>query len=100
MYLHPIKLGGALEKMSMSNIGSKVQVLIVSIIAAVIMILVGVALTPTVIESIADINATTLSGVPLADVLILLAEYLPFFFVLGIVLGGLGMIWKATGGMK
>jgi len=78
------------------KIGSMVNNVVVGIIAAVIFILVGVALGPTVITAVADINATTLSGVPLADVIVLLGDYVPAFYYLGIVLGGMTMVWAAT----
>lgn len=81
----------------MSNkIGSLVNNVVVGIIAAVIFILVGVALGPTVISATAEINATTLSGVPLADVIILLGTYVGAFYYLGVVLGGIAMIWATV----
>ena len=80
----------------MSSIGSMVNTTVMGVITAVIFILIGVALGPTVIESVAFINATTLSGVPLANVIILLGEYLPAFYYLAIVLGGIAMVWVAT----
>ena len=69
---------------------------IMGVISAVIFVLIGVALGPTVIASVADINATTLSGVPLAEVIVLLGEYLPAFYYLAIVLGGIALVWAAT----
>jgi len=78
------------------KIGSMVNNVVVGIIAAVIFILVGVALGPTVISSVAEINATTLSGVPLADVIVLLGTYVPAFYYLGIVLGGMAMVWATA----
>jgi len=66
------------------------------VITAVIFILIGVALGPTVILSVAEINTTTLADVPLASVIILLGDYLPAFYYLAIVLGGIAMIWAAT----
>jgi len=66
------------------------------VITAVIFMLVGVALGPTVISAAADINATALSGVALADVIVLLADYVPAFYYLGVVIGGIAMIWAAT----
>ena len=80
----------------MSSIGNMVNKTVMGVITAVIFILVGVALGPTVIASVADINATTLSGIPLASVIILLGEYLPAFYYLAIVLGGIAMIWAST----
>jgi hypothetical protein len=66
------------------------------VITAAIFVLVGVALGPTIISSVADINATTLAGIPLAGVIVLLATYLPAFYSLAIVLGGITMVWAAT----
>ena len=68
------------------------------VIGAVIFILIGVALGPTVIDSVAEINATTLADVPLSGVIILLGGYLPAFYYLAIVLGGIAMVWAATRG--
>lgn len=80
----------------MSSIGSMVNKTVMGVISAVIFILIGVALGPTVISSVADINAANLSGVPLADVIVLLATYVPAFYYLAIVLGGIAMVWAAT----
>lgn len=80
----------------MSSIGGMVNKTVMGVITAVIFVLIGVALGPTVISSVAEINATTLSGVPLSGVIILLATYLPAFYYLAIVLGGIAMVWAAT----
>ena len=80
----------------MSAIGKMVNNTVMGVITAVIFILIGVALGPTVLTSVADINATTLSGVPLAEVIVLLGTYLPAFYYLAIVLGGITMVWIAT----
>ena len=80
----------------MSGIGKMVNKTVMGVISAVIFILIGVALGPTVIAAVADINATTLSGVPLADVIVLLGTYVPAFYYLAIVLGGIAMVWAAT----
>jgi hypothetical protein len=69
---------------------------IMGVIGAVIFVLIGVALGPTVIASVSSINATTLSGVPLAEVIVLLGEYVPAFYYLAIVLGGIAMVWAST----
>ena len=81
---------------TMNSIGSMVDKTVMGVIAAVIFILIGVALGPTVISSVAEINATTLSGVPLSGVIILLGTYLPAFYYLAIVLDGIAMVWAAT----
>jgi len=80
----------------MSSIGNMVNRTVMGVITAVIFILIGVALGPTVILSVAEINTTTLADVPLASVIILLSDYLPAFYYLAIVLGGIAMIWTAT----
>ena len=75
---------------------------VMGVITAVIFVLIGVALGPTVINSVANINITTLTAngtmdaVPLSSVIILLATYLPAFYYLAIVLGGIAMVWAAT----
>jgi len=80
----------------MSSIGSMVNKTVMGVITAVIFVLIGVALGPTVISAVVEINTTTLAGVPLASVIILLATYLPAFYYLAIVLGGIAMVWAAT----
>ena len=80
----------------MSTIGNMVNKTVMGVITAVIFVLIGVALGPTVITSVAEINATTLANVPLSSVIILLGTYLPAFYYLAIVLGGIAMVWAAT----
>jgi len=80
----------------MSQIGGMVNRVVMGIIGAVIFVLVGVALGPTVIASVADINATTLSGIPLADVVVLLATYVPAFYYLAIVIGAITLVWATV----
>jgi hypothetical protein len=80
----------------MSQIGSMVNATIMGIITAVIFILVGIALGPTVIDAIGNINATSMADIFMGDVIVTLADFLPFFYYLGIVLGGLAMVWAST----
>ena len=80
----------------MSSIGGMVNKTVMGVITAVIFVLIGVALGPTVIASVAEINSTTLANVPLSQVIILLGTYLPAFYYLAIVLGGIAMVWAAT----
>lgn len=75
------------------NIGVKVENLIIGVIMAVVLLLIGVALGPTVVAAIVNINATSLATVPMGSVIVLLASYVPFFYYLGIVLGAIAMIW-------
>jgi len=79
-----------------SKISNMVNDTVMGVLAVVIFLLIGVALGPTVIASVAEINATTLAGVPLASVIVLLGEYLPAFYYLALVLGGMVGIWAAV----
>jgi len=81
-----------------STIGSMINNTVMGIIIGVVFITVGVALGPTVTSAALDINATSLAGVELAGVIVFLATLVPAFYYLGIVVGGIGMIWKATQG--
>lgn len=80
----------------MSGIGNMVNRTVVGVIGAVVFILVGIALGPEVVSAIADINATSMADVFMGDVIITLADFLPFFYYLGVVLGGLALIWAST----
>jgi len=80
----------------MSNIGGMVNKTVMGVITAVIFILVGIALGPTVTDAITDINATSMADVFMGDVIVTLADFLPFFYYLGIVLGGLALVWYAV----
>jgi hypothetical protein len=80
----------------MSSIGTQVNTTVMGVISAVVFILVGVALGPTVIDAAADINATSMANVTMGDVIVTLAGFIGFFYYLGIVLGGLAMIWATT----
>ena len=80
----------------MSSIGTQVNRTVMGVIGAVIFILVGVALGPTVVTAVADINTTSMADVVMGDVIVTLAGFIGFFYYLGIVLGGLAMIWATT----
>jgi len=77
---------------------------VMGVITAVIFILVGIALGPTVTDAVASINSTSLmidyptdnTSIFMADVILTLKDFLPFFYYLGIVLGGLALIWAST----
>jgi len=73
-----------------------VNTTVMGVISAVIFVLIGVALGPTVIDSVSSINATTLADIPLGSVIVLLGGYVPAFYYLAIVLGGIAMVWAAT----
>jgi len=87
--------GGELSKMS-SKISNMVNDTVMGVLGVVIFLLIGVALGPTVIAAVVGINTTILEGVPLASVIILLAEYLPAFYYLALVLGAMVGIWAAV----
>jgi len=78
------------------NIGGLINKTVMGIIIGVVFIAVGVALGPTVVTYAAQINATALAGVELAGVIVFLAGLIPAFYYLGVVVGGLAMIWRAT----
>ena len=79
-----------------SRIGSKVQNVVIGVITAVILIVVGVALGPEVVSAMADINSTSMSGVFLGDVVVLLGDFVPFFYYLAIVIGAMAAVWAAV----
>lgn len=80
----------------MSEIGGKLQSLIMMVILSVVLLAVGTAMLPTVIDVSNDVNATLLSGVPLATVIVLLATYIPAFFILAIVIGTMVRVWRGS----
>lgn len=81
----------------MSNqIGDSVQNVVIGVVAAVVFLLVGIALGPTILEATAGINATSMAEVPMGSVIVLLATYVGFFFYVGIVLGAIAMIWAVV----
>jgi len=87
-----------------SQIGNKVQNVVIGIVAAVVLLLVGVALGPTVLDAAAAINSTAVmvdyptnnDTIPMGSVIVLLATYIGFFYYLGIVLGAIAMIWAVV----
>jgi hypothetical protein len=79
-----------------TRIGNMVSDTVMGVLAVIIFLLVGIALGPTVISSVTEINATTLSGVPLASVIILLGEYIPAFYYLALVIGAMAGIWAVV----
>jgi len=79
-----------------TKIGNMVSDTVMGVLAVIIFLLVGIALGPTVISSVTEINATTLSGVPLGSVIILLATYIPAFYYLALVIGAMAGIWAVV----
>ena len=79
-----------------SRIGNRVQDVVIGVVAAVVLLLVGVALGPTVLSAAADINSTSMANVTMGEVLVLLADYIGFFYYLGIVLAAIAMVWAVV----
>lgn len=80
----------------MSSIGTSVERIVIGVVAAVVFVLIGVALGPTLLTAMADVNATLLATVPMGSVIVLLATYVGFFYYLGIVLGVIAMVWAVV----
>jgi len=78
------------------SIGTRVEKLIVGVILAVVLLLVGVALGPTVLAATNDLGVANLTDVPMGSVIALLATYVGFFYYLGIILGAISMIWATV----
>jgi hypothetical protein len=78
------------------DIGDKVQRVVIGIITAVILLLVGFALGPTVLDATTSLTASNLTGVPMGEVILLLSTYIGFFYYLGIILGAMTMIWAVA----
>ena len=83
-----------------SRIGNRVQDVVIGVVAAVVLLLVGVALGPTVLSAAADINSTSMANVTMGEVLVLLADYIGFFYYLGIVLAAIAMVWAVVNRSK
>lgn len=86
------------KKTSAGGLGNRIQLMVVGIITAVVFILIGVSLGPTVIDTAAKINSTALANVTMGSVLVTLASYISFFFYLAVVLGGIAMVWAVARG--
>ena len=80
----------------MPDIGDKVQNVVIGIITAVILLLVGFALGPTVLDATTSLTAANLTDVPMGSVILLLADYVGFFYYLGIILGAMTMVWAVA----
>lgn len=75
------------------NLGDMIERIVVGIIGVVLWVSIGVGMGPALLTATGLINATTLSGVPLADTIVLLGTYVGSFYFLGIALGAIIMIW-------
>lgn len=77
------------------QIGTTVQRVVIGVIVAVVFLLVGVALGPTVISAAAKVNSTALAGVTMGSVIVTLGSFISFFFYLGVVIGTIALIWAS-----
>ena len=80
----------------MSAMGNMVERIVIGIVTAVVFVLIGVALGPTLLTATATINTTLLTDVPMGSVIVLLATYVGFFYYLGIVLGAIAFVWAVV----
>ena len=80
----------------MSNIGNNVSNLVTGIIGAVVLLIVGIALGPTVLDAAADINSTSMSGVTMGTAIVTLAGFIGAFYYLGIVLAAIATFWAVV----
>ena len=73
-----------------------IQKTIIGIVMAVVFVVVGVALGPTVIYYFGFINATSMASVELGAILALFAGYAPLFYYLALIGGGIVMLLAAV----
>jgi flagellar biosynthesis protein FliQ len=78
------------------NLTAMIERVVVGIIAVVLWVSIGVGMGPTLLSATGLINATTLSGVPLADTIVLLGTWIGAFYYLGLALGAILMIWAVV----
>ena len=77
---------------------SGVQSTIIGVVMAVVFVVVGVALGPTVIYYFGFINSTSMASVELGAILALFAGYAPLFYYLALVGGAIAMLLAAIKG--
>ena len=75
-----------------------IQNTIIGVVMAVVFVVVGVALGPTVIYYFGFINTTSMASVELGSVLALFADYAPLFYYLALVGGAIAMLLAAIKG--
>jgi hypothetical protein len=80
----------------MANLTGMIERVVVGIISVVLWVSIGVGMGPTLLAATGLINATVLSGVPLADTIVLLSTWIGAFYYLGIALGAILMIWAVV----
>lgn len=80
----------------MSSIGNMIQQNIMAFISAIILAVIGITLGPTVISTFADVNATSMADVYMGDVIVLIAQFVPFIYYLGVVVGAMATFWAVT----
>ena len=77
-----------------------IQNTIIGVVMAVVFVVVGVALGPTVIYYFGFINSTAMENVTLGPVLALFADYAPLFYYLALVGGAITMLLAAIKGSR
>lgn len=77
------------------DVGKLITSLILGAIGVVIFINVGFGLSPSLVDAVATLNVT---GVVLGAVITTVAGYLPFMFLISLVIAGIIMVLKIADG--
>jgi predicted lysophospholipase L1 biosynthesis ABC-type transport system permease subunit len=72
---------------------NKILSLVLGIVGVVILINVGFNLSPELVDAVATLNVT---GVTMGSVITLVAGYLPFLFLISLVIGAIVLAVKAA----
>lgn len=72
---------------------NKILSLVLGIVGVVILINVGFTLSPELVDAVATLNVT---GVTLGSVITLIAGYLPFMFLISLIIGAIVLAVKAA----
>jgi len=80
----------------MSNVGNLIQRNIMAFISAIILAVIGITLGPTVVSTFADVNATAMADVYMGSVIVLLADFVPFIYYLGVIVAAMATFWAIT----
>lgn len=79
-----------------SQLGNRVADIILGIVGAIVIFIVLITLGPTVTTYFGYINATSMSGVTMGSILVLIAQYGSFFYYFGAVIGALLTFYAVT----
>ena len=72
---------------------NKILSLVLGVLGVVILINVGFSLSPELVDAVATLNVT---GVTLGSVITLIAGYLPFMFLISLVIGAIVLAVKSA----